>query len=112
MPTSRATRVTSEAKEESWSTIVLTVLAVERNSPLSGRPSASSAIDWERSPLATAPITRAVSLMGWTRSPISALTDCMEAAQEPPTPAREARSDRRPCLPTAWLKRSSSRLIA
>ena len=44
VPTSRATRVTSEAKEPSWSTIVLTVLAVRRNSPSSGRPSISSAI--------------------------------------------------------------------
>ncbi len=74
VPTSRATRVTSEANEESWSTIVFTVLAVRRNSPSSGRPSTSRAIAWERSPLATAPITRAVSTVGWTRSWISPLT--------------------------------------
>ena len=38
VPTSRATRVTSDANEESWLTIVLTVFAVRRNSPSSGRP--------------------------------------------------------------------------
>ena len=38
MPTSRATRVTSEANEPSWSTIVLTVWPMRRNSPLSGLP--------------------------------------------------------------------------
>ena len=59
VPTSRATRVTSEAKQPSCSTIVLTVLAVRRNSPASGRPSISRAIVCERSPLATAPMTRA-----------------------------------------------------
>ena len=64
VPTSRATRVTSDAKEPSCSTIVLTVLAVRRNSPSSGRPPTSRAMVWERSPLATAPITRAVSLVG------------------------------------------------
>src|SRR5213083_1109210 len=32
-PTSRATRVTSEAKERNWSTIVLTVSFNSRNSP-------------------------------------------------------------------------------
>ena len=38
VPTSRATRVTSEAKELSCSTMVLAVLAVRRNWPSSGRP--------------------------------------------------------------------------
>ena len=36
VPTSRATRVTSEAKDASCSTIVLTALAVARNSPRRG----------------------------------------------------------------------------
>ena len=64
VPTSRATRVTSEANEPSWSTMLLTILAVRRNSPCSGRPSISSAIVCDRSPLATAPITRAISWSG------------------------------------------------
>src|SRR5579871_5649756 len=44
VPTSRATRVTSDANEPSWLTILLTVLAVRRNSPCSGRSSISRAI--------------------------------------------------------------------
>src|SRR5205814_8215362 len=36
-PTSRATRVTSDANELSWSTILLMVFAVRRNSPCRGR---------------------------------------------------------------------------
>ena len=61
----------------------LTVLAVRRNSPCSGRSSISSAIVCDRSPLATAPITRAVSLVGCTRSLISALTESIVPAHEP-----------------------------
>ena len=38
MPTSRATRVTSSANDESWSTIALTVVPIRRNSPLTGWP--------------------------------------------------------------------------
>ncbi len=58
---------------------------------MSGRPSMSSAIVWLRSPLATAPMTRATSLVGCTRSPMSMLTELTESAQEPPAPARVAR---------------------
>ena len=64
VPTSRATRVTSEAKEFSWSTIVLTTLPIRRNSPRRGRPSISICMVWPRSPLATAPMTRATSVVG------------------------------------------------
>ena len=60
------------------STIVLTVRAVRRNSPCSGRPSTSRAIVWERSPLATAPMTRAVSLVGCTRS-LDEAVDALDA---------------------------------
>ena len=42
VPTSRATRVTSEANEASCSTIVFTILPMRRNSPRSGRPSIST----------------------------------------------------------------------
>ena len=75
VPTSRATRVTSEANEASCSTIVLTILPMRRNSPRSGRPSISTVIDCDRSPLATAPMTRATSAVGWTMSSISSLTE-------------------------------------
>ncbi len=36
VPTSRATRVTSSAKDESWSTMVFTVVPIRRNSPRTG----------------------------------------------------------------------------
>src|SRR2546430_2433854 len=49
VPTSRATRVTSDAKELSWSTMVLTVFLSSRISPFT-----STVIFLERSPLATA----------------------------------------------------------
>ena len=64
VPTSRATRVTSEAKEESCPTMVLTILPMRRNSPRSGRPSMFSSTVCDRSPFATAPITRATSAVG------------------------------------------------
>ena len=55
VPTSRATRVTSPANADSWSTIPLMVSASVATSPL-----ASTAIFWLRSPLATAVVTWAM----------------------------------------------------
>jgi hypothetical protein len=55
VPTSRATRVTSSANEESWSTIVFTVDFSSRISPR-----ASTVIFWLRSPRATAVVTWAM----------------------------------------------------
>ena len=52
VPTSRATRVTSEANERSWSTIVLMVSLSCRISPRT-----STVILRDRSPLATAMVT-------------------------------------------------------
>ncbi len=52
VPTSRATRVTSDAKERSWSTIVLMASLSWRISPRT-----STVILRERSPLATAIVT-------------------------------------------------------
>jgi hypothetical protein len=54
-PTSRPTRVTSVAKLESWSTIVLTVSLSSRISPR-----ASTVIFCDRSPFATAVVTDAM----------------------------------------------------
>ena len=108
LPTSRATRVTSEAKEPSCSTIVLTVRAVFRNSPCSARPSISMAMACERSPWATAVMTRELSLKGAARSPIRALTAPTESAHEPLTSPMLARWLSLPSLPTALLIRSSS----
>ncbi len=91
VPTSRATRITSEANEFNCATIVLTICPVWRNSPLSKLPSISNAMVWERSPLATARITRDVSAIGWTKSVIRVLTDSMQSVQEPPAFPNEAR---------------------
>ena len=55
VPTSRATRVTSAAKELSWSTMVLTVFLSSRISPFT-----STVIFFERSPAATAFVTSAM----------------------------------------------------
>ena len=109
VPTSFATRVTSEANELSWSTIVLMTFAVRRNSPVSGRPSISSAMLCDRSPFATAPMTRATSVVGCTRSDTSALSDSTAEAHEPSAPGSDARCLMLPALPTTWLRRSISR---
>jgi hypothetical protein len=55
LPTSRATRVTSEAKPLSWSTMMFTVFFSSRISPR-----ASTVIFRLRSPLATAVVTSAM----------------------------------------------------
>ena len=54
VPTSRATRVTSEVNTLSCLIMVLTMVAERRNSPFSGRPSTSSGTVCSRSPWATA----------------------------------------------------------
>ncbi len=107
-PTSRATRVTSLAKPDSWSTIVFTILPVRRNSPRIGRPSTSRSIFCERSPWATAPITRSTSLTGWPRSKTSSLTALMASRHPPVAPRIDARSESRPFLPTSSATRPSS----
>ena len=60
VPTSLATRVTSEANELSWSTIVLMVSLSDRISPRT-----STVILRDRSPFATAVVTSAM-LRTWT----------------------------------------------
>ncbi len=97
VPTSRTTRVTSEANEPSWSTMLLTIMAVRRNSPSRRRPSAWRTIDCERSPLATAPMTRAVSCVGETRSSMSEFTDPMQSTQPPVISAADALCVILPC---------------
>src|SRR6185369_4008739 len=108
VPTSRATRVTSAEKLPSCSTILLIVLAVRRNSPSSSRPSTSSAMLFDRSPCATAPITRATSLVGWTRSSMSELMHSTDSPQNPRAPCSDARCLSLPSLPTTWRRRISS----
>ena len=108
VPTSRTTRVTSEANELSWSTMLLTTIAVRRKSPSTRPPSVSRAIDCDRSPLATAPITRAISWVGETRSSISELTAATHSTHPPVIPEVVPRCVILPCLPTTRFSRSSS----
>ncbi len=111
VPTSRATRVVSSAKLESWSTIAFTVVPMRWNSPRTGWPSMVSAIFWLRSPAATAVMTRATSVVGRTRSSISALTDSIESAHSPYSPGSAARSVMRPSRPITRATRASSLAI-
>jgi len=100
VPTSCATRDTSEAKALSWSTIVFTIVPMRNTSPRIGLPSISSTIVCERSPLATDPITRATSVTGYTMSPISALIESTHSAHAPVAPGTLRRCPIRPSLPT------------
>jgi hypothetical protein len=63
----------------------------------------------DRSPLATAPITRATSVVGWTRSETSVFTASTAVAQAPSACGSAARCLMLPALPTTVLRRSSSR---
>ena len=83
MPTSRATRVTSEVKTPSCLIMVLTIVAERRNSPLSGRPSTSSGTVLSRSPCATAVMARVTSVVGQTRSSIRVLMEFSISPQAP-----------------------------
>jgi len=112
VPTSRATRVTSEANEPSCSTIVFTTLPMRRNSPRRARPSISTTIDWDRSPFATAPITRATSVVGWTMSSISSLTDRTAVSHPPRAFLTRPRWVILPSLPTTLESRSNSWVIS
>ena len=109
MPTSRATRVTSEVNTVICWIIVLTIEAERRNSPSSGRPATSSCIFCERSPLATAAIVRVTSVVGQSRSSTSVLKERSISAQAPPRPPMAMRWRVLPSRPTTWPLRSSSR---
>ncbi len=84
-PTSRATLVTSAAKEESWSTMVLMVFLSSRISPLT-----STVIFCDRSPLATAVATWAMSRTWLVRLPAMAFTESVRSRQVPDTPLMSA----------------------
>ena len=108
VPTSRATRVTSSANDESWSTMVFTVVPIRRNSPFTGWPSIVRAILRSRSPSATASSTEATSVVGRTRSSMSALSDSTLEFQPPPAAPSEARWSMRPSRPITRRMRPSS----
>ena len=102
VPTSRATRVTSEVKTESCSIIVLTIVASRRNSPCNGRPSTSSRTVCSRSPRATAVIACVTALVGHRRSSISVLTELSISPQAPCDRASWTRWRVLPSRPTTW----------
>ena len=81
VPTSRAIRVTSPAKSDSVSTIVLIVFFSSRISPR-----ASTVIFWLRSPLATAVATWAIERTWLVRLPAMKFTESVRSRQVPPTP--------------------------
>ena len=85
MPTSRATRVTSSAKADSWSTMVLMVSLSSATSPL-----AETVIFWLRSPLATAVVTWAMFRTWVVRFPASWLTLSVRPFHVPETPGTSA----------------------
>src|SRR4029077_5604002 len=96
VPTSRATRVTSSANADSWSTIVLRVVLSSRISPR-----ASTSIFWVRSPLATAVATCAMFRTWAVRLPAIALTDSVRSFHVPETPTTCAWPPRLPHVPLA-----------
>src|SRR5215467_9791641 len=109
VPTSRATRVTSEVKTANCSIIVFTSFAERRNSPSSERPSTSSSINCPRSPLVTAPIVRAISIVGLTSASSRELKQSTLSAHPTVAPGTDMRSMSRPSRPTVPLNRSISR---
>ena len=108
VPTSRATRVTSEVNTDSCLIIALTICAERRNSPFSGRPSTSSRMVSKRSPRATASMVRLTSVVGHTRSSISELTEFSISPHAPCASPSLTRCLVRPSLPTTCPTRSSS----
>src|SRR5450432_209596 len=85
VPTSRATRVTSNANEFNCSTIVLMVFFRSRISPFT-----SMATVFERSPLATALVTSAILRTCAVRLPVIWFTESVKSFQVPATPGTNA----------------------
>ena len=96
MPTSRATRVTSSANAESWSTIVLTVCFSSWSSP-----AASTVTLRVRSPLATAVVTTAMSRTCAVSRPAMVLTALVTSRHRPDMPRSGACPPSRPSVPTS-----------
>ena len=103
VPTSLATRVTSDAKVLSWSTIVLTVFFSSRISPR-----ASAVIFCDRSPFATAVVTAAMFLTWLVRFPARVFTLSVRSFHVPPTPGASAWPPNLPSVPTSRATRVTS----
>ena len=96
VPTSRATRVTSSANDESWSTIVLIVRLSSRISPR-----ASTVIFWDRSPLATAVVTCAMLRTWSVRFDAITFTLSVRSCHVPAAPGTSAWPPSTPSVPTS-----------
>ena len=103
VPTSRATRVTSEANERSWSTIVLMVFFSSRISPFT-----STVIFLDRSPVATAVVTSAMLRTWAVRLPAMKFTVSVRSFQVPATPCTSAWPPSLPSVPTSRATRVTS----
>ena len=103
VPTSRATRVTSEANERNWSTIVLMASLSWRISPRT-----STVILRERSPLATAVATSAMLRTWPVRLLAIELTESVRSFHVPATPGTCAWPPSLPSVPTSRATRVTS----
>ena len=103
VPTSLATRVTSETKELSWSTMVLMVSFSSRISPRT-----LTVILRDRSPRATAVVTCAMLRTWSVRLPHMALTESVKSFQVPATPGTSAWPPNFPSVPTSRATRVTS----
>ena len=103
MPTSRATRVTSAANEFSWSTITLMVFFSWSISPFT-----STVILRERSPVATAVTTFAMSRTWSVRLPAIKFTLSVRSFHTPATPFTSAWPPSLPSVPTSRATRVTS----
>ncbi len=103
VPTSRATRVTSDANPFSWSTIVLSVSFSCRISPLT-----VTVIFFERSPLAMAVATSAMFRTCAVRLFAIELTLSVRSFHVPATPSTLAWPPSRPSVPTSRATRVTS----
>ena len=103
VPTSRATRVTSEANDRSWSTMVLMASLSCRISPRT-----STVILRERSPLATAVATSAMLRTWPVRLLAMELTESVRSFQVPATPGTCAWPPSLPSVPTSRATRVTS----
>jgi hypothetical protein len=103
VPTSRATRVTSEANERSCSTIVLMVSLSCRISPRT-----STVIFLDKSPLATAIVTSAMLRTWPVRFDAMKLTLSVRSFQVPATPDTCACPPSLPSVPTSRATRLTS----
>ncbi len=112
VPTSRATRVTSSAKEPRRATISLTTRPIRANSPRSGCPSMVVAMVCDRSPSATAPMTRATSLVGRTRSSTRRLIAVSISPQAPGSSRPRRRWSSRPSAPMTCPSEAISSVLA